>query len=134
MTGARPTVLYDGACGLCTRAVELAVEHLPDRVDWEPYQTADLASYGLSEAEASGSVQLVEPSGRISHGAAAAGRVLAISGGAFAVVGHLLLAPPVSWVAEAVYRLVTALRHRLPGSTPALARLPEDRPGARRAP
>ena len=132
MTRDRPTMLYDGACGVCTGAVELAVEHLPDRVDWEPFQTADLAAYGVSEAEASTSVHLVEPSGRITHGAAAAGRVLVLSGGPAALLGHLLLAPPVSWVAEAVYRLVTRLRHRLPGATPALARLPEDRPGARR--
>ena len=132
MTRARPTMLYDGACGVCTVAVELAVEHLPDRVDWEPFQTADLAAYGVSEAEASTSVHLVEPSGRITQGAAAAGRVLALSGGPAALLGHLLLAPPVSWVAEAVYRLVTRLRHRLPGTTPALARLPEDRPGATR--
>jgi len=123
-------MLYDGACGVCTRGVELAVGHLPDRFHWEPFQTADLAAYGLSEAEATSSVHLVEPSGRISHGAAAAGRLLVLSGGAFALLGHVLLAPPVSWVAEAVYRLVTALRYRLPGSTPALARLPEDRPGA----
>ena len=132
MTRTRPTMLYDGACGVCTRGVELALVHLPDRVDWEPFQTADLAAYGVSEAEATSSVHLVEPSGRISHGAAAAGRLLVLSGGAYAVIGHVVLAPPVSWVAEAVYRLVTALRYRLPGSTPALARLPEDRPGGRR--
>ena len=132
MTPTRPTMLYDGACGVCTRGAELAIQHLPGRVDWEPFQTADLAAYGVSEAEAGTSVHLVEPSGRISHGAAAAGRLLVLSGGGAALLGHVLLAPPVSWVAEAVYRLVTMLRYRLPGSTPALARLPEDRPGADR--
>ena len=132
MTRTRPTMLYDGACGVCTRGVELALAHLPDRVDWEPFQTADLATYGVSEAEATTSVHLVEPSGRISHGAAAAGRLLVLSGGAYAVLGHIVLAPPVSWVAEAVYRLVTVLRFRIPGGTPALARPPQDRPGATR--
>jgi predicted DCC family thiol-disulfide oxidoreductase YuxK len=104
VTRTRPTVLYDGTCGVCTRAVELAVEHLPDRVDWQPFQTADLAAYGISEAEATASVHLVEPSGHITHGAAAAGRLLVLSGGGYAVLGHVVLAPPVSWVAEAVYR------------------------------
>jgi predicted DCC family thiol-disulfide oxidoreductase YuxK len=125
-------MLYDGACGVCTRGVELAIEHLPDRIDWQPFQTADLAAYGVSEAEAGTSVHLVEASGRISHGAAAAGRLLVLSGGAWALLGHVVLAPPVSWVAEVVYRLVTALRYRIPVGTPALSRLPEDRPGAGR--
>jgi predicted DCC family thiol-disulfide oxidoreductase YuxK len=129
MTRTRPTLLYDGACGVCTRGVELGVQHLPDRVDWEPFQTADLAAYGLSEAEVTASVHLVEPSGRITAGATAAGRLLVLSGGGYALLGHLVLAPPVSWVAAAVYRLVTVLRHRIPVGTPALARRPGERPG-----
>lgn len=128
-----PVLLYDGACGFCTRSVELAIGWLPrGRVEWQPYQTEDLAAYGLSEAEVASSVHLVETSGRITHGAAAVGRVLVLSGGAAGLVGRLILAPPVAWLAEAAYRLVSAVRHRLPGTTPALARLPEDRPGAAR--
>ena len=129
MSGAgRPTLLYDGACGFCTRAVEVAVARLPDRVDWVPWQSADLGAHGVSEAEASRSVLLVDPSGRVEAGAAAVARLLVISGGGWTLLGRLLLAPPVSYVAEAVYRVVALVRGRLPGSTPALARLPEDRP------
>ena len=128
-----PILLYDGACGFCTRTVELAVERLPrGPVTWQPYQSADLAAYGLSEAEVASSVHLVETSGRITHGSAAVGRVLVLSGGAAGLLGRLVLAPPFAWLAEATYRLVSAVRHRLPGTTPALARLPEDRPGAAR--
>jgi hypothetical protein len=111
--------------------VELAVDRLPARVTWLPYQSADLGGYGVSGAEAAGSVQLVEPSGRVRSGAAAVARVLVLSGGGWALLGRLLLAPPFSLVAEAGYRLVSALRGSLPGSLPALARLPEDRPGGR---
>jgi predicted DCC family thiol-disulfide oxidoreductase YuxK len=128
MTRDSPTLLYDGACGFCTRVVEIATTRLPDRVTWVPYQSVDLPAYGVSEAEAARSVQLVEPSGRIEHGSAAVARVLVISGGAWALLGRVLLVPPVSLVAEAVYRLVSAVRGRLPGVTPALARLPDDRP------
>ena len=130
----RPTMLYDGACGFCTRTVEVALARLPDRVTWVPYQSVDLATYGVSEAEASRSVHLVDPSGRIEHGSAAMARVLVLSGGVWTLLGRVMLAPPMSLVAEGVYRVVTALRDRLPGSTPALARLPEDRPGARPRP
>ena len=106
----RPTMLYDGACGFCTRTAELAQARLPDRVAWVPYQSADLPAYGLSEAEVSRSVHLVDPSGRVEHGSAAVARVLVHSGGGWALVGRLLLAPPVSVIAEVVYRLVGRLR------------------------
>lgn len=124
----RPTLLYDGTCGFCTLVVEHAVHRLPDRVTWLPWQSADLGAYGVSEAEASRAVQLVDPSGRVESGAAAVARVLVLSGGAWSLLGRVLLAPPVSYVAEAVYRVVALVRGRLPASTPALARLPEDRP------
>ena len=131
MTGRppRPVVLYDGTCGFCTRTAEVALAVLPRRVDWEPFQVVDLGAFGVSEAEAAQSVRLVEPSGRVSRGSAAFGRLLVLSGQPWALLGRLLLAPPVSLLAEAVYRVVSAVRHRLPGSAPALARLPEDRPG-----
>ena len=106
----RPTMLYDGACDFCTRTMELAVARLPDRVTWVPYQSADLSAYGLSEAEVTRSVHLVDPSGRVEHGSAAVARVLVHSGGAWAVIGRLLLVPPVSLVAEAVYWLVGRFR------------------------
>ena len=126
---ARPVMLYDGACGFCTAVAELATARLPRRVAWEPYQTADLAAYGLSAAEAAVTVHLVEPSGRLRHGSAAFAGLLVLSGRPWSVVGRVLLAPPVAWLAEAAYVVVTRLRRRLPGVTPALARLPEDRPG-----
>ena len=128
----RPVLLYDGACGFCTRVVERAVHRLPAVVDWQPYQSVDLAHLGVSEAEVSRSVHLVERSGRVEHGAVAVARVLVLAGGPWSLVGRLMLAPPISLIAEGVYRLVSVLRDRLPGTTPALARLPEDRPGARR--
>ena len=132
-TDRRTTVLYDGTCGFCTRGIEIAVDRLPHSrdTDWQPYQVVDVATYGLSEAEAGRTLHLVEAGGRIWHGAGAVGRLLVLSGGVAGVIGRVLLAPPVSWLAEAAYRVATVLRHRLPGSTPALARLPGDRPGAR---
>lgn len=127
----RPTLLYDGACSFCTSVVEAAVARLPDRVTWLPWQSVDLGAYGVSEAEAARSVQLVDPSGRVEPGAGAVGRVLLMSGGGWSLLGRLVLTPPFAYVAEAVYRVVALVRGRLPGSIPALARLPEDRPGAR---
>ena len=109
MTPVRPTMLYDGECGFCTRTMELAAARLPDRVTWVPYQSVDLPAYGISAAEAGRSVHLVDPSGRVEHGSAAVARVLVHAGGAWALLGHLMLVPPVSLVAEVVYRLVGRL-------------------------
>lgn len=133
MTGnlGRPVVLYDGTCGFCTRAAEVALAVLPHRVDWEPSQTVNLEALGVSEAEAADSVRLVEPSGRVSHGSAALARLLVLSGPPWTLVGTVLMSPPVSVLGRAVYRIVAAVRHRLPGSTPALDRWPGDRPRAR---
>jgi predicted DCC family thiol-disulfide oxidoreductase YuxK len=128
---ARPVLLYDGACGFCTRAVETAIARLPADVDYVPYQTADLPSLGVSEAEAEHSVTWVGRSGRIGQGSTAVARLLRGSGGGWAALGMVLLMPPVSWLAELGYRLVAGVRHHLPGVTPALQRPAEDRPAGR---
>lgn len=103
---ARPILLYDGNCALCRRAVDWIRRTLPVQPDLQPFQDADLASLGVAEAEASHSIQWIEPSGRISAGHVAAARLLIHNGGRWAVLGRVMLVPPVSFVAAAVYRLV----------------------------
>ena len=124
----RPVLLYDGECGFCTRMVELALDRLGLDADVEPWQTADIGAFGVSRAEAEHSVQWIEPTGEISVGAQAAARLLRRAGGAWALLGRLLMVPPVSWLGELAYRAVSALRGRLPGTTPALSRPPGQRP------
>ena len=110
----RPVLLYDGECGFCTRMVEEAADRLAADVDYVPSQRAPLSTYGISEAEARHSIQWVAPEGRISHGAEAAARLLVASGGAWALLGRLLLAPPFSFVAAAGYWLVARNRSHIP--------------------
>jgi predicted DCC family thiol-disulfide oxidoreductase YuxK len=107
-------LVYDGSCGLCTRLVALATSRLDADVDYQPYQTAELAALGVSEAEAAHSLLWVARSGRIGQGSAAVARLLVASGGLLALLGRVLLVPPVSWLAQLVYRLVAILRHHLP--------------------
>jgi predicted DCC family thiol-disulfide oxidoreductase YuxK len=127
----RPTLLYDGNCGFCTRTVELALEVLPHRVTWRPYQEVeDLDSYGVGEDDAARAVQFVDPSGRVETGSAAVAKVLVASGGPWSLLGRAMLLPPVSVAAEIAYHVVAANRRRLPGTTPAMSRPPSQRPGA----
>jgi len=128
----RPVLLYDGDCSFCTLSVQWVERHLPVLPDLQPWQVADLTALGVTEAEATHSVQWVEPSGRVSSGAAAVAWLLVASGGGWSVLGRLMLVPPVSWLAAGLYRLVATFRGRLPGVTPSCALPPEERPGAPR--
>jgi predicted DCC family thiol-disulfide oxidoreductase YuxK len=107
-------LLFDGECGFCTRVVEQAADRLSADVDYVPFQAAPLATYGVSAAEARHSVQWVSPQGRIGHGAEAAARLLVASGGAWALLGRLLLAPPFSFLAAAAYWVIARNRSHIP--------------------
>lgn len=107
-------LLYDGECGFCTRLVEEAADRLAADVDYLPFQTAPLATYGVSAAEARHALHWVAPEGRIGGGSEAAARLLVASGGAWALFGRLLLAPPFSFVAAAAYWFVARNRAHLP--------------------
>jgi predicted DCC family thiol-disulfide oxidoreductase YuxK len=111
---AQPVLLYDGECGLCTRLVEAASDRLPADVDYLPFQTAPLSTYGVSAAEARHSLHWVSVEGRIGHGSEAAARLLVAAGGVWSLLGRLLLVPPVSFVAAATYWLVARSRRHLP--------------------
>jgi predicted DCC family thiol-disulfide oxidoreductase YuxK len=109
----RPVLLYDGECGFCSRLVEQACGRLPADVDYSPFQSAPLTTYGVSLAEARHSLQWVSVEGRIGHGSEAAARLLVASGGAWALFGRLLLAPPFSFVAAGAHWLLARSRNHL---------------------
>jgi predicted DCC family thiol-disulfide oxidoreductase YuxK len=110
----RPVLLFDGECGFCTRIVEEATQRLAADVDYLPFQTAPLVSYGVSTAEARHSLQWVAVDGRIGHGSDAVARLLIASGGAWPRLGRLLLAPPFSFVAAGCYWLIARFRGHIP--------------------
>jgi predicted DCC family thiol-disulfide oxidoreductase YuxK len=110
----RPVLLYDGECGLCTRLVEEAGDRLDADVDYAAFQTAPLATYGVSAAEARHSLHLVSPEGRISQGGEAVARLLVASRGAWSLLGRLMLAPPFSFAVAVAYWLVARNRAHIP--------------------
>jgi predicted DCC family thiol-disulfide oxidoreductase YuxK len=112
------TLLFDGDCGFCTTAAGLAARIAPDATV-VPYQRADLAALGVRTEDAATSLQWVTTDRRVYAGAAAAARLLVGAGRAWKLLGRLLLLPGIRTIAELLYRLVAANRHRLPGGTPA---------------
>ena len=114
----QPTLVYDGDCAFCQRCSRFVRRHFHG-VDVVAWQQADLAGYGLTEAQAAAAVQFVDASGRIASGHAAIAELLIARGGPARWCGRVLLLPGIRWLAQGIYRLVAANRHRLPGGTPA---------------
>jgi predicted DCC family thiol-disulfide oxidoreductase YuxK len=110
----RAVLLYDGECGFCTAMAELAEERFTADADYVALQSVSLATYGVSEAEARHSLHWVSGDGRIAQGSEAVARLLISSGGAWSVLGRLLLVPPLSFAAAAGYWLVARYRSRIP--------------------
>lgn len=111
-------LIYDADCGFCQRSLALGRRLLP----WTPpavgFQQVDVSRYGLTEAQARQSIQLCRDDRPIRHGAAAIAAILqAQPSRPWRIAGHLLAAPPVSWIAAGCYRVISRYRHRLPGST-----------------
>ncbi|MBA0050842.1 DUF393 domain-containing protein [Streptomyces sp. AJS327] len=119
---ALPVLVYDGDCGFCTSCAHRAQRLVRPRCTVVPWQLVDLADLGVSEERAAREVLWVTPPGTVYGGAQAVAKALLSAGGGWAVLGGALRGlPPLRWAAHAVYRLVAANRHRLPGGTPACA-------------
>ena len=108
------TLIYDGGCGFCTRSVSWARRVVPGVVA-VPWQQADLGSFGISESAAAAAVQYVDAGGNVASGAEGIAWMLLSRGGPVGVLGRVMLAPGVRRVAAAIYHVVAANRHRLPG-------------------
>ncbi|MGY1692119.1 thiol-disulfide oxidoreductase DCC family protein [Geodermatophilus sp. SYSU D01105] len=127
-----PALVYDGDCGFCTRAAQVARRILPRDCAVTPWQRTDLTSIGVTSARAQREVLWVSRSGRVSGGARAVADALRAAGSPWTLLGVALRVPPLSWVADGVYRLVAANRMRLPGGTAACAvppRSPDEQRG-----
>lgn len=121
----RPLLVFDGDCAFCTSSARLLARIAP-AAEIAPWQQADLDALGLTEEAASAAVQWVEINGTIRSGHEAVAVALRGAGGVWALAGQLLLAPGISPIAAATYRLIAANRPRLPGGTPACVTGPQE--------
>ncbi|HVF13388.1 MAG TPA: DCC1-like thiol-disulfide oxidoreductase family protein [Acidimicrobiales bacterium] len=114
-----PLLVYDGDCAFCTRMVDIALSRMKVACRAVPWQQADLAVLGLTEAEVTEKVWWVEPGVSKVSGHRAVAAALRHGSPGLRPFGHLLDAAPVAPVASAGYDLVARNRHRLPGGTSA---------------
>ncbi|MEU6426609.1 DCC1-like thiol-disulfide oxidoreductase family protein [Microbispora sp. NPDC046973] len=113
----RVLLVFDGDCAFCQTCVNAGHRFLPYMPAVRAWQGLDLGAAGLTREEVETSVQLLGPHGLRAHGARAVALLLALQPpGAWRAAGRVMLTPPVSWLAEAGYRLVSRYRHLLPGS------------------
>lgn len=112
-------LIFDGDCGFCTTSAQWIERRLPDDVRVAPWQILDLDEYGLTEDEVTTAAYWVDDEGTPHRGHLGIGRSLIAAGGIWSVPGHLIIRPPVGWIAKPVYGWIARNRHRMPGASEA---------------
>jgi predicted DCC family thiol-disulfide oxidoreductase YuxK len=121
MAGAQvlPVLIFDGDCAFCSSSVRGGTRWIRRMPTAVPYQTADLAAFGLDEARCSEAVQYVDRRGNVHAAHDAVGALLRDAGRGWWLLGSIVRIPGVHWASGVAYRWVAKNRHRLPGGTPA---------------
>ena len=113
-------LVYDADCGFCSRSVRWLAARRPDRVTLSPWQSLpDLAALGLTSEQVTQQAYWQDAAGRWRAGSAAIAAAMVARGGWAAPAGRAIARPPLSPLAEEVYRWVAEHRDALPGSTDA---------------
>lgn len=102
-------MLFDGDCSFCRTWINWWRKKTKGQVAFRPYQKAVEDFPQVSEAEAKKAVQFIESDGKVTSGAQAVFRMLAISGsGTWNWMYDNI--PGFGWVSESVYQLVARNR------------------------
>ena len=121
-----PVLVFDGDCAFCTATVNQVRRFVRPRATIVPWQHADLAAWGLTTDQCQRSIQWVSAPGDVVSEGRAAAAVLCAGRQPWPLMGRVIRLPGIIVLTDAVYRLIAANRHRLPGSTPA-CQLPRPR-------
>ena len=128
---ARPVFLYDGDCAFCSSCAAFIGRRVHTRAKVLPWQTVAIEPFGLTVSQCDEAVQWIARDNKVTSGPQAIARLLIDAGSIWRPLGWLLRIPPISWLAEPIYRLIARNRHRMPGGTAAcsLPQAERDRTG-----
>ena len=118
----RPLLVFDGDCGFCTKSAEWVSRGWHGQalaVAWQTLGEKGLAEIGLTVEQVQESAWWVDEPKMPVGGHRAIGESLRACRGWRRGSGAAIVAPPLSWIGPATYRLVARYRYRLPGGTPA---------------
>lgn len=87
-----PIFVYDGDCAFCTRTARWAERRLGGRAAVEAWQALDLGALGLTIHDVTTAAWWIDGERR-DRGHRSIGRALVAIGGAWGIVGRLLLVP-----------------------------------------
>lgn len=110
----KPTMLWDGECGFCSRWIRRWQKATGDAVEYHPYQEVLTEFPQVREEECVKAVQLVLPDGSVLSAAHAVLQSLAIGGRAKWLIALYERSNFFRWCAEKAYRFVATNRSWLP--------------------
>lgn len=110
----KPTLLWDGECGFCSRWIRRWQNATGDAVEYYPYQEVLSEFPQVSKADCATAVQLVLPDGRVFSAAHAVLRVLALGGRIRWLLALYERSGLFRWCADIAYRFVAKNRSWLP--------------------
>lgn len=110
MDGTGPWLIYDGECAFCAYWVDYWQSLTGERVRYAPYQDVAEDHPSLTRADFARAVRFVDAEGRISAGAEASLRALAMAPGHGAGLWIYAHVPGAARLCEAAYRLVATHR------------------------
>ena len=106
----RPTFVFDGDCGICRTWVDFWRQLTGDRIAYRPYQEAASDFPAIPAADFQNAVQLIEPDGRVTSGAAATFRLLSYAPDREAWWWLYRHVPGFAPLSEAAYRFISSHR------------------------
>ena len=116
-------VIFDGDCGFCTSCVHFMTRWIRPGIDVAPWQELDLSAVGLTPAECAQALQCVSDDGSVTSGSRAVTTMLRTAHRPWPWVAAVGDAPVIRGIADVTYRMIARNRSRLPGATPACARV-----------
>ncbi|MBO0866290.1 MAG: DUF393 domain-containing protein [Mycobacterium sp.] len=112
-------LFFDGACGMCTRSVELVLRlNRMGNLRAEPLQSPGAAErLGISPSQLLDSVRWLDSSAVVYSGAEAMNAAVSSAIGSRLPL-LLYRIPGMRFIQDAIYRWVSTHRYRFPGTTP----------------